>query len=123
MKKIIFFLLLACVFLNAKAYTNYNEALSVAQKVDKEVIFFITKETCPYCHTYLNDIIKNKSILNQINKKYVVVIIDLSKGHRVPGELKYYGTTPTTLIISKYGKIKSSFEGAISMSRLAQYIK
>ncbi|MEA2050233.1 MAG: thioredoxin family protein [Campylobacterota bacterium] len=65
---------IVCTFSIAKDL-NINSILNEATKSNKKVMFFFHIPHCPYCDRMLNNNFKDKNILDEINKSFILVDI------------------------------------------------
>jgi len=55
-------------------YTNYDEALNIAQKENKSLFILFTKDKCKWCKKVKSMIFNNKPIVKILQKEYIVII-------------------------------------------------
>ncbi|EAJ0336120.1 thioredoxin family protein [Campylobacter lari] len=122
------FLLLSIICSNFYAKPIiYNDIFTAQQQALKEakiMVFFVVSNTCKYCHKLLNDVMNNTTLMSYFDEKFVVAISDLNNGGKIPRDLLFDGTTPTTYIITPTGKvIGEPIKGAIDSNMLLGLLK
>ncbi|WP_373069606.1 thioredoxin family protein [Sulfurimonas sp.] len=60
---------------------NYKTALESAKKENKLLFVFITSKNCKFCKKLKETTLKNKDIVNKINKDYISVIVMKDKDY------------------------------------------
>lgn len=126
MKKIFKAILAVALLLQvsyAQVFSSIYDAIPVAQQQGKLTIFFIVSNTCPHCHELMSDINSNKKLTDFLNENFVIAIADLNKGGKVPSDLPFNGSTPTTLILTPSGQVVGNpIEGKIPSDILLEYL-
>lgn len=56
-------------------HNNYDEALNKAKKENKLLLVFITSKNCKFCKKLKETTLKDKDIVNKINRDYISVIV------------------------------------------------
>lgn len=108
---------------SAQVFDSIYDAIPAAQQQGKLTVFFILSDTCPHCHELMADVNSNKELTNFLNENFVVAIADLAKGGKVPSDLPFTGTTPTTLILTPSGQVVGDpIEGKIPSNMLMDYL-
>ena len=80
-------------------YTAYKHA----HKLNKPIFYVVASANCSHCTAYLQNTIKPN--FEQINRDFVFALSDLTKGDKVPSNVPFNGTTPSTYIISPNGTL------------------
>ncbi|AII15595.1 putative thioredoxin (plasmid) [Campylobacter iguaniorum] len=126
MKKIAKILLGVALLLQAsygQVFNSIYDAIPEAQKQGKLTIFFILSNTCPHCHELMADVNSNQKLASYLNENFIVTITDLAKGGKVPMDLPFNGTTPTTMILTPSGQVVGDpIEGKIPSDMLLEYL-
>lgn len=89
------------LFADVKLKT-YEEALKEAQTTNKLIAMTIVSSSCPWCHKFLRETIKDKSIENTLNKDFVYVV--LNKDITTLPEGITARLVPTTFFLDKTGQ-------------------
>lgn len=118
-------LLVSCAFAELKWAPSYDAALAQAKKEKKRVMVMLSKEGCPACD-YMTDIVFEENIVvNEVQKSYVPVHIDIHNDF-IPEGLGFIGT-PTFHFLDANGKKIGRYDGGANipkfMSILGQYKK
>lgn len=105
-----------------KEFNIYN-AYEKAKKTNRPVYYLVASARCSHCTAHIKHTIKPN--FEQINKDFVFAMSDVSQGDKVPNNLPFDGTTPTTYIISPDGKlmanpIKGNFDSRYLFELLGQ---
>lgn len=121
MKKIFGFFALALFLCNISFAQNkvYNEdmdavkqiktAISQAQKENKFVLCQVGGNWCPWCLRFAELASTNDSIKNVIDKNFIYIHVNYSKGHKNPEAMKMLGNParfgfPVFVILDNEGK-------------------
>lgn len=98
------------------------KAYDRAQKLNRPVFYVVASAGCSHCYAYLNNTIKPNFEL--INRDFVFAMSDISKGDKVPSNIPFNGTTPTTYIISPTGQLMTPpIEGNFNQEYLQTLIQ
>lgn len=93
------------------------QAYDRAQKSNKPIYYVVTSASCPHCYTYLKNTIEPN--FGVINRDFIFALSDLTKGDKIPSNLIFNGTTPTTYILSPNGQqLVSPIEGSFDSGYL-----
>jgi len=121
--KAIFMVALLFQVSNAQVFDSIYDAIFEARKQDKLTLFFILSNTCPHCHELISAINSNLKLSNYLNENFIVTITDLTNGGKVPSDLPFNGTTPTTIILTPSGQVVGdAIEGKIPSDVLLEYL-
>jgi len=108
---------------HAQTFDSIYDAIPEAQKQGKLTIFFILSNTCPHCHELMEDINSNQKLSSYLKENFIITITDLTKGGKVPADLPFSGTTPTTMILTPSGQVVGDpIEGKIPSDMLLDYL-
>ena len=80
---------------------NYDKALKIAKKEKKPLLVFLIKNNCQNCQDIIKKKFSNRDYIEQINKKFVSVIINFDYSN-YPIELFYSTIFPTLFIVNPY---------------------
>lgn len=110
MKKIVLsFLLLVSTLTADMVWADYDEAFTKAKKENKIVMVMISSSSCGVCNYMKSQVYPEASIIEQFNKKFIGVELDLEMDD-IPAMLPYPGT-PTFYFLDSNKKILSNFSG------------
>jgi len=59
--------------------TEYDVALQKAQKQNKDILFIMVANFCPWCNKFEKLVLKKKNINETIHKKYIPLIMNREK--------------------------------------------
>jgi thiol:disulfide interchange protein len=93
---------------SADGSKQITEALAKAGKDDKRVLLQFGANWCPWCHKLHSLCETDKDIAARIKRDYVVVLIDVNKGHNRVVDAKYGHPTlhglPVLVVLDTDGK-------------------
>lgn len=100
-------------FAELKWASSYDAAFAQAKKEKKQVMVMLSKEDCPACD-YMNDIVfEEKTVADDVHKRYVPVHLDIHNDF-IPDGLSYIGT-PTFYFMDANGKKVGRHDGAANI--------
>lgn len=94
---------------HAEGGAQISDALALAKKENKRVLLQFGANWCGWCHK-LHDLFQtNSAIAARLKESYVVVLVDVNKGHNAETD-KHYGTPtqhglPVLVILEPDGKM------------------
>lgn len=100
---------------------SYNTALQKAQKEDKDVMMMYSAVWCPECNYMKEVVFKEKELSSYIQKKYIVLFLDIQKD-KLPEGFNYIGI-PTFFFIDKNGQEKNKFIGGEKANKFLTKLK
>lgn len=96
MRKILIFIALlvatSIMASDIKYSKDFNTALKEATKLDKPVLFISSRHSCKYCVILKDTTLKNKDVVEALNKDFVSVVTYSDDNDYVPKELYHPGT-------------------------------
>jgi thioredoxin-related protein len=102
-KKLFVLFVIASISLNA-AHINWNwdyeKALLLAKKQNKNLLVFLRKKECKECQKMLKTTLINQDYIKKINKRYISVIVTHEDQNEYPIELFYTLDFPTLFFVS-----------------------
>jgi len=99
-------------FSSAMGYEReYDKAISIAKKENKDLFIIEVSEGCPFCHRLVDTILTKDSIREYINKKYVKLLINRDTDKNVPKTLLRPFSPVTFIIDAKSGQIIDEVDG------------
>ena len=122
MKKIfLLFTLFTGLLFAEMEWTDYDDALEKAEKENKVVMVMLSREGCAGCE-YMKDIVfMDTKILEQFNKDFIAVHIDIQQDF-IPDGLTFIGT-PTFHFIDKDEKRIDRIDGGVNAKDFANKLK
>jgi thiol:disulfide interchange protein len=100
---------------------NFTTAIQKAKKQNKEVMMIYSAVWCPECEYMKEIVLKDKEIVNYIQKRYIVLILDIQKD-KLPEQYKYIGI-PTFFFIDKNEKETNKIIGGDKASKFLKKLK
>lgn len=100
---ILIFLFVTSLYSSIEMQTNYEKALKIAKVENKRIYMLIVSDNCRWCKKFENTTLKDKELLNRLNKKYVLLHLSRDKDY-IPKKFK---TTPVPrhYFLSSTGKV------------------
>jgi thioredoxin-related protein len=77
---------------------DYDNAVSIAKKQNKNIFLFVHSTYCPYCEKMKKTTLSNKDVIKFINNKYIFTMLNLEIDD-IPEKFKPR-FTPTTFIVN-----------------------
>jgi len=87
-----------------KLYDNYEKAFEVAKQTKKDLMLLITDENCFFCVKMRDDVFKNATVIEYVNRYFVVADVNIYKRNYPYEKFKAVGP-PTIFFIDKNEKI------------------
>ena len=84
------FIFASSLFSSTDWYTNYHEAMKVAQEKNKRVYMLIVSDDCRWCKKFERTTLKDKKLLRRMSSQYVLLHLSRDSDY-IPKE---YKTTP-----------------------------
>ena len=78
---------------------NYDKALKIAYKENKPLMVLLVKKDCQKCKDVIAKEFTNNAKVDELNKKYISVIITYNSKVSYPIELYYSTTFPTLFFV------------------------
>jgi len=83
--------LLLLILLSINLYSsdiNFDDIINQSKKQNKQIMVFFHMEHCAWCHKLINESLKDKSIMDNINKNFIFVDIDVETSGNIIFENK-----------------------------------
>ncbi|MBA1437393.1 MAG: thioredoxin family protein [Epsilonproteobacteria bacterium] len=77
---------------------DYNKAVAIAKKENKDLLIIMVSEGCPFCHRLVDKMLTKDGIRDYINKKYIKLLINRDTDKNFPKKL-LRPFSPVTYII------------------------
>jgi hypothetical protein len=81
---------------------NIYDAYEQAKKENKPLFFVVVSAGCPHCVSFFENTIHPN--FEMINRDFEFAFSDIARGDKVPSNIKFSGTTPSTYIIAPNGQ-------------------
>jgi thioredoxin-related protein len=79
---------------------DYDKALSLAQKSGKPLLLLLTKHACKPCNKTIQKVLMNQPYIEELNRKFIAVIVTHKQKKSYPIELYYTTTFPTLFFVN-----------------------
>ncbi len=89
---------------------NYENALATAKKEQKIVYLFIGADNCKHCERFKKLTLSNKTLIERMKKKYVLLYMSRDK-HKIPDGFEKHGV-PFHYFLTPAGKIVAEVQGS-----------
>jgi thioredoxin-related protein len=124
MKKLVL-LILVISSLFAKAndphwLNDFDQALELAQKENKDVYVFIGSDRCHFCDKFKDKTLSRKCVLKRIDRSFVPVYLSRDR-HKVPSRFETQGV-PIHYFLTNSGKLIYEARGAVNAEGLYQLL-
>lgn len=80
---------------------DYDEALELAQKQNKDVYMFIAADNCKYCKMFKEQTLSQKHVMDTLTRDYVLLYLSRDQ-HLIPDGYEIYGA-PRHYFLDKDG--------------------
>lgn len=101
---------------------NLKQALNDAKIENKKVLLIFDQDNCYYCDLFKEDTLSNSDVQEILNKKYIVVTVDINKEGTLANKFKIFGT-PSTIFLNKNGKELHRIEGYVPADEFLNSLK
>lgn len=120
MKKL-FTTLIFFILLNVNAYSSeytwihdYDEAISLAQKENKDIYLFIGADVCGFCKKYKEQTLSDKAVMKRLTQDYIPVYLSRDQ-HLIPDNFETYGV-PRHYFLDANGKVFFDTQGLLEIA-------
>jgi thioredoxin-related protein len=79
---------------------DFDEALFQAKKEKKEIILLVLKKECTECKKVFVEVFNDKEVQEEVNKKYIAIVVFFEHENSYPVELFYTQSFPTLFFVS-----------------------
>lgn len=85
---------------NIQWQSDFDKALFKAKEEKKEIILLVLKKECVECKKVFVEVFNDKEVQEEVNKKYIAVIVFFEHENSYPVELFYTQAFPTLFFVS-----------------------
>jgi len=85
---------------NIKWYANYNKALKIAKKQNKNIMIFLINNNSKENKKMFINTFSNPRVIGKLNKNYISIILKFNSKRSYPIEMFYTNIFPSIFIIS-----------------------
>lgn len=120
-KKIIFIAFLSLSSLMASAINwekDFDAAMVNAKKQNKPMMFISSRHTCKYCVMLDETTLKDKNVIEALNKDYISIVAYSDENDYMPKELWRPGTPAIWFINAETGPMFEPIMGALGAEDL-----
>jgi len=93
---------------------NYDEAIVLAQKQNKDIYLFIGADVCNFCKKYKEQTLSDKKVMQALTKDYIPVYLSRDQ-HLIPDKFETYGV-PRHYFLTSKGKIFFDTQGLLEIN-------
>lgn len=104
-----------------KWYTNFDAAMSEAQKTNKQIFAVFSASWCPACQQMESETLVDERIKQKISQNYVAVKIDVDNNPELSSKYGIY-SIPALIVITANGEVIKKIEGYQSADQLLSVI-
>lgn len=102
--------------------TDLNAAINDAQSQNKSIVMIFDQDNCVYCDMLKKDVLSNAQVIDELNNKSVVVIVNINEHPELATKYKAYGT-PTTVILDSNQQEIGRIEGYVEANEFLNTLK
>lgn len=92
---------------------DYDEALLLAQKENKDIYLFIGADICSFCKKYKKQTLSNEEVMQKLTKDYIPVYLSRDQ-HLIPDNFELYGV-PRHYFLDKNGIVFFDTQGLLEI--------
>ncbi|PHR57114.1 MAG: thioredoxin [Arcobacter sp.] len=93
---------------------NYDEAIKLAQKENKDIYLFIGANICNFCTKYKEQTLSNEEVMKRLTKDYIPVYLSRDQ-HLIPDKFEQYGV-PRHYFLDFNGQVFFDTQGLLEIS-------
>jgi hypothetical protein len=127
MKKfIVLIFIITLTFANhIKWQGSYAKALERAKIENKSLMVLLIKSNCKECQRVVKDIFSNKEYVDELNSKFISVIINFDSRVSYPIEMYYSNDFPTLFFVNSKSEtfIKKPIYRDITEQKIKEFLK
>jgi len=109
------------IFLNTSLYANeslwihdYDEAVVLAQKENKDIYLFIGADVCNFCKKYKEQTLSDAAVMKRLTKDYIPVYLSRDQ-HLIPDNFEQYGV-PRHYFLDSNEKVFYDTQGLLEIA-------
>lgn len=102
--------------------SDFSQSVDNAKVENKPAMIIFDQSNCVYCEMLKQQTLNNTTVINELNEKFIVVMLDINKNSRVASNYKVYGT-PTAIFVDGDAKELHRIEGFVEADELLNEIK
>ena len=99
----LFFVSFVFGFETDKWLHNYDKALELAQKEQKNIYLFIGADKCHFCKMFKEKTLSKPKVIQRLRQDYILIYLSRD-GHFIPNKFQKFGV-PRHYFLNKNGKI------------------
>jgi len=93
---------------------DYDEAVELAKKENKDIYLFIGADVCHFCKKYKETTLSNKAAIERLTKDYILVYLSRDQ-HLIPDHFEQYGV-PRHYFIDANEKVFYDTRGLLELA-------
>ena len=102
--------------------TDLSSAINQARSENKSVMIFFDQENCYYCDEFKDNVLSNGDVISELNRNYVLVVIDVNKHPEIASKFKVFGT-PTVVFLDSNQKEIERIDGYVGVNEFLNVVK
>lgn len=101
---------------------NYEQSLENAKVENKSIVLVFDQKSCSWCEVFKRNTLENQEVIDNLNSKFITVIVDINKNPEVASKYSVYGTPTIIFLDSNANEIKRN-EGYLPPDEFLEVIK
>ena len=101
---------------------NYEQSLENAKVENKSIVLVFDQKSCSWCEAFKKNTLENPDVIDNLNSKFITVIVDINKNPEVASKYSVYGTPTIIFLDSDANEIKRN-EGYLPPDEFLEVIK
>lgn len=102
--------------------TELDPALTAAKMQGKPIFVYFRSEFCGWCRKFEEESFTNQSVINVLNKNFILVSIDVDRQKKETRDFKVFGT-PTMVFLDQNGTEIKRIPGYVDTETFLRIIK
>lgn len=101
---------------------NYEQSLENAKVENKSIVLVFNQKSCSWCEVFKRNTLENQEVIDNLNSKFITVIVDINKNPEVASKYSVYGT-PTIIFLDSNANEITRNEGYLPPDEFLEVIK
>lgn len=101
---------------------NYEQSLENAKVENKSIVLVFDQKSCSWCEVFKRNTLENQEVIDNLNSKFITVIVDINKNPEVASKYSVYGT-PTIIFLDNNANEIERNEGYLPPDEFLEVIK
>lgn len=82
---------------------NYDDALTLAKKENKDIYLFIGADKCPFCKKFKEKTLSKKNVISKLKENFITLYLSRDQ-HKIPDKFEKFGV-PRHYFLNRNGEI------------------